>query len=125
MKKARLIGTWSVVALALVLAGAAPASAQEEVPLDRARMTQYAKAHMALNDARDEFHGKVGRIHDEQGRERARQEMDTEVAAALEANSMTREQYDAITLLISMDGDARALFDEVMAELATEGTGSS
>ena len=124
MNKARQASLWSFATLALLAVAAAPASAQtEDKPLDRERMTQYARAHIALNDARDEFHGKVGRVHDEQGRERARQEMEQQVAEALEAAEMTREEYDAITLMISLDGDARALFDEVMEEIQTEGDG--
>lgn len=109
-------------ALLLLLVVTAPAVAQaDDVPLDRQHITQYARTHIALNKARDEFHGKVGRIHDEQGRERARQEMEAEVVAALEANGMTRDEYDRITLVISLDGEARALFDEVLAELQAGG----
>jgi hypothetical protein len=87
-------------------------------------MTQYVRAHRVLNDARDAFHGKVGRIHDEQGRERARIEMQEEISAGLEAHDLTRAEYDELTVLISLDGNARTLFDELMEELAEEGAGS-
>ncbi len=118
IRRARAVGA---AVLALALAGAAPAAGQaDERPLDRERMTQYARAHRALNDARDEFHGKVGRVHDEQGRERARVEMEEQIAEALAAHELTQEEYDEITLLISLDGDARALFEEILAELAEE-----
>ncbi len=118
IRRARAVGA---AVLALALAGAAPAAGQaDERPLDRERMTQYARAHGALNDARDEFHGKVGRVHDEQGRERARVEMEEQIAEALAAHELTQEEYDEITLLISLDGDARALFEEILAELAEE-----
>ena len=104
------------------LSMAAPARAQaEDPPLDRERITQYARVHKALNDARDEFHGKVGRVHDEQGRERARVEMEEQIEEALAAGGMTREEYDRITLAISMDGEARAIFDEVLAEIVENG----
>ena len=110
-------------AAGLYAAGAAPVSAQaEEQTLDRDRMTQFVRAHMAINDARDEFHGKVGRIHEEQGRERARQEMEAQVTAILEENEMTRERYDEITMIISLNGEMRTLFEEVVKEL--EETGS-
>jgi len=110
------------VMIAVALALAAPLQAQaDDPPLDRERITQYARVHKALNDARDEFHGKVGRVHDEQGRERARVEMEEQIAAALEAGGMTREEYDRITLAISMDGEARAIFDEVLAEIVENG----
>ncbi len=85
-------------------------------------MMQFARAHLAINDARDEFHGKVGRIHEEQGRERARQEMEVQVAEILETAEMTRERYDEITMLISLDGELRALFEQVLEEIAEEGT---
>jgi hypothetical protein len=117
------------VAIALLAAFAAPATAQATaetapVSVDRERMTQYVRAHRVLNDARDEFHGKVGRLHDEQGRERARIEMEEQIAAGLEAHDLTRAEYDELTVLISLDGDTRTLFDEVMLELAEEGAGS-
>ncbi len=35
---------------------------------------------------------------------------------------MTREEYDQITLLISLDGELRTVFEEVMIELEEEGT---
>ena len=41
----------------------------------------------------------------------------------LEEAEMTREEYDQITLLISLDGDLRTMFEEVMVELEEEGTG--
>lgn len=109
--------------LALVATAPTSAAAQtDELTLDRETITQYARTHRAMNDARDEFHGKVGRIHDEQGRERARAELEEQIEAILAEHELTQEQYDFLTLAISMDGEARALFEEVMAELQ-EGTG--
>ena len=97
------------------------ASQAQEAPPDRERLTQFARAHIAINGARDEFHGKVARIHEEQGRERARQEMDEQVGEILSAAAMTREEYDEFILIISLDGDSRSMFDEILAELAEEG----
>jgi hypothetical protein len=94
----------------------------QEAPPDRERLTQFARAHIAINNARDEFHGKVARVHDEQGRERARQEMEVQVGEILSATAMTREEYDEIILIISLDGESRAMFDEILAELAEEGS---
>lgn len=117
-----------VSALGLLLFGATVLSpsviaAQDEEPivLDREAITQYARAHMALNDARDDFHGKIGRVHDEEGRSRARRELEEEIDQLLLQHEMTREYYDQVTLMISMDTEARATFEEVMVQLAEEG----
>jgi hypothetical protein len=123
MKIVRQVLTLGVALAGLTAGGAfqAPVDAQEApIELDRVRVKQFARAHVGINAARDEFHGKVGRIHDEQGRERARQEMDVQVAEILTAQGMTREAYDDITLRISLDGEVRAVFDEVLLELAAE-----
>ncbi len=107
----------------VVAAAVVPVAAQtQEAPPDRERLTQFARAHIAINNARDEFHGKVARVHDEQGRERARQEMEVQVGEILSATAMTREEYDEIILIISIDGESRAMFDEILAELAEEGS---
>ncbi len=107
----------------VVAAAVVPVAAQtQEAPPDRERLTQFARAHVAINDARDEFHGKVARMHEEQGRERARQEMEVQVGEILSATAMTREEYDEIILIISLDGESRAMFDEILAELAEEGS---
>ena len=109
-----------LVALLAVVMVPAPASAQAPQELDRARMTQFARAHVAINDARDEFHGKVARVHDEEGRRRAREEVEAQIDEVLEAQELTHEQYDDITLRISLDGELRTMFDEILAELAAE-----
>ncbi len=107
----------------VVAAAVVPVAARtQEAPPDRERLTQFAKAHVAINDARDEFDGKVARMHEEQGRERARQEMEVQVGEILSATAMTREEYDEIILIISLDGESRAMFDEILAELAEEGS---
>ena len=107
----------------VVAAAVVPVAAQaQEAPPDRDRLTQFATAHIAITGARDEFHGKVARMHEEQGRERARQEMEVQVGEILSATAMTREEYDEIILIISIDGESRAMFDEILAELAEEGS---
>ena len=46
----------------VVAAAVVPVAAQtQEAPPDRERLTQFARAHIAINNARDEFHGKVAR----------------------------------------------------------------
>ena len=79
--------TGAVLAVMALLAVASPAprSGQQDAPdPETERLTTFAKAHMAINDARDEFHGQIGRIHDEQGRRRARMELEEKIARTLE-----------------------------------------
>lgn len=116
--------TFTLLAL-LATAGAlaGPAHAQDTtraVPaqeLDRERLAQFARAHLTVNEARDEFHGVVARVHDEEGRLRAREEVDARIEEILEQNEMTREEYDEFILLISLDGELRTAFEEIVAQL--------
>ena len=125
MKIGRTV-SWGFGLLVLALASVVtPVQAQTEgegLDLDRESLTQYAIAHRAINDARDEFHGKVARVHDAEGRLRAREEVEAAIVTILEGQEMTREEYDEVTLLISLDGDFRVMFDEIMLELEELGT---
>lgn len=111
----------ALVGLVVAMVALPQGSQAQEAPLDRARLTDFARAHLLVNDARDEFHGKVGRIHDEQGRDRARLELAAQVEEILTAHAMTRVQYDELILTISIDGEARAMFEQILIELAEEG----
>ena len=114
----------TAMALFAGLASANPLAAQDlDIEVDRERMVQFTRAHIAINDARDEFHGAVARVHDPEGRIRAREEVEATIETILEEAEMTREEYDQITLLISLDGELRTMFEEVMVELEEEGTG--
>ena len=122
MKMPRRTVATGALLLAALAASSIPASAQaQEQDLDRERMTLFVCAHVAINDARDEFHGKVARVHDAEGRARAREEVEETIEAILEEHEMTRERYDEVTLLISLDGDLRTMFEEIVAEVE-EGT---
>ena len=125
MKIGRTV-SWGFGLLVLALASVVtPVQAQTEgegLDLDRESLTQYAIAHGAINDARDEFHGKVARVHDAEGRLRAREEVEAAIVTILEGQEMTREEYDEVILLISLDGDFRVMFDEIMLELEELGT---
>ncbi len=112
--------TGAVLAVMALLAVASPAplSGQQDAPdPETERLTAFAKAHMAINGARDEFHGQVGRIHDEQGRQRARMELEEKIARTLMEHELTQEEYDQLILVISIDGDTRAAFEEILAQL--------
>jgi len=114
--------TRALFAIALALAGStAPVAAQTDEPITREQLKEFARAHLAINDVRDEFHGEVARVHDEEGRIRAREQVEEKISAVLEEHELTRARFDDITLRISLDGELRAMFDEVLAELAEEG----
>jgi hypothetical protein len=112
--------------LVAAAAGAAPTAAQDSTDarpeLTRERMTQFTRAHLAVNGARDEFHGAVARVHDEEGRVRAREEVESKIESILEDQEMTREEYDEITLRISLDGELRAMFEDIVRELTDPGS---
>ena len=50
------------------------------------------------------------------------EDVEATIESILEEAEMTREEYDQITLLISLDGELRTVFEEVMIELEEEGT---
>jgi hypothetical protein len=117
----RIARALPLVALALA-AVAAPSLAQDAEPISREELTEFARAHLAIAEARDEFHGEVARVHDEEGRLRAREQVEEKIAAILEEHGLTREEFDDFTLRISLDGELRALFEEILAELEGGGT---
>ena len=121
----RAIEVGAILATAASLCVASPHEASAQDVPDLEALTEFARAHMAINDARDEFHGKIGRIHDEDGRLRAREEMKVQVAQILTDHELTQERYDEVTLTISLDGELRAVFEEILVQLAEEGTSSA
>lgn len=109
-------------ALGLLVVAPTAISAQDSpVVPDREQLREYTIAHLAINDARDEFHGKLARVHDAEGRLRAREEVESSIETTLEEHELTRERYDEITLMISLDGALRTMFEEIVLELEEEG----
>lgn len=108
--------------LAIFLAvSPAPSSAQEAGPdLGPDRLRVFATAHLQVTEARDEYHQRIGRTHEEQSRLHARQELEARIAAILEEAEITHEEYDRFILIISIDAEARAAFDAVLAKLLEE-----
>jgi hypothetical protein len=102
---------------ALLVSLLASVTAAQEPPVDREQLARYARAHIALSAARDEFHAKIARVHDDVGLARARQEMDARITEILTENALTSEQYGVLTLLVSENEAVRAVFDEISAAL--------
>ena len=126
MMTSRTSGRALFALLVALSAGFVPAAAQttEGAPTEvtREQMEHFARAHVAINEIRDDFHGEVARVHDAEGRQRAREQVEERISAVLEEHELTRERFDELTLMISLDGDLRAMFDEILVELAEEGT---
>ena len=119
LERAIVRGTFLV--LALVVGAPAHVRAQDAPPIDREQLTRFARAHIAMGVARDEFHGSLARIHDDEGLIRARQELDARTAEILVENALTSDQYGVITLVISSNEEVRATFEEISRQLSGGG----
>ena len=100
---------------------AAAAQQPPEPDLGEAALTRFARAHLAIGQARDDYHGRIGRLHEEQARQQARQELDQRIAEILESEGLTRDAYDRLILIVSTDPETRARFEEILATLAPPG----
>jgi polyphosphate kinase len=119
--------TYRIVALAvLLLAGFASNARAQMAPLDREELTRYARAYLAMDAAREAYHARIARIHDDVGLARARAELDAELAQIFEEHAITSERYGEITLLISQDAALREVFEEIVRPLrgSTPGAGA-
>lgn len=123
----RFLGTAMLTASLAVLAPAAQVEAQAEQTAESAsltdeRLTEYAGLHLAINEARDAFQASKASVHDREARERLREEMDERLHGLYEEHGMAKEEYDAITFMVSIDNDVRSRLEEIIATLnATPG----
>ena len=108
---------------ALLLVGAVGDARAQTVPLDREELTRYARAYVAMDTARQAFHERIARIHDDVGLARARAELDAELARIYAEHAITSERYAEITLLISQHAGARADFEEIVSQLRATAAG--
>jgi predicted DNA-binding protein YlxM (UPF0122 family) len=118
----RFLGTALLTASLAVLAPAAQVEAQAEQTAESAtltdeRLTQYATLHLAISEARDEFQASKASVHDREARERLREEMDERLHGLYEEHGMTKEEYDAITFMVSIDNDVRTRLEEIITTL--------
>ena len=84
------------------------------------RLTQYAELHRAINVARDEFQAQKAAVHDREARERLREEMDERLDGLYEEHGMPKEEYDAITFMVSIDSEVRTRLEEILATLTPD-----
>ena len=111
------------LAVMAILASVVPnaVNGQQGLPApEPEQLMAFARAHVAINDARDAFHAEIGRTHEEQARQRARADFEARVAGILLEHDLTQEEYDRLILLVSLDGEIRAAFEAILAELGEE-----
>jgi|TARA_B100001750_G_scaffold240543_1_gene250480 hypothetical protein len=80
----------------------------------------FARAHIAMNEARDEFHAEMGSTHEEQARARARAAFEEKVVSIFSEHELAQDDYERIVLIVSLDATVRELLEEIMTELATQ-----
>lgn len=118
----RFLGTALLTASLAVFAPAGEVEAQAEQTAESAtltdeRLTQYATLHLAITEARDEFQAAKAAVHDREARERLREEMDERLHGLYEEHEMTKEEYDGITFMVSIDNDVRSRLEEIITTL--------
>jgi len=121
--RARILGMALFAASLAVVAHPAQVQAQAAQTADAPtltdeRLTQYAKLHRAINEARDEFQAEKARVHDTDARERVRQAMDERLEALYTEHEMTKEEYDGITFLVSIDSEVRTRLEAILQSLS-------
>ena len=113
----------ALFSLALLIVAANPLSlvAQQQAPtVDRPKLMVFARAHIAKNEARDEFHAEMGSTHEEQARARARAAFEEKVVSIFSEHELAQDDYERIVLIVSLDATVRELLEEIMAELTGE-----
>ena len=118
LKRARFLG-FALLAVAVATVSApSTVQAQDEPPeITEETLALFANVHHQITIIRDEYHGQLARIHDEQGRALVRAELDGKIAEVHEAEGMTPDDYDRITLVVSLDATLREAFEALLAEL--------
>ena len=110
--------TYRVLALATLLLASFTADARAQTaPLDREELTRYARTYLAMDAAREAYHARIARIHDDVGLARARAELEAQIAEIFVEHAMTSERYGEITLLVSQDAAVRGVFEELVSRL--------
>ncbi len=105
------------------MASAAPVdlSAQDESEtVGQVELTVFARAHVAIGEARDAFHAAIAAAHEEQAIERAREAFEERVAEILEEHALTEERYGQVLHVVSMDPNVRARLDAILEGMSAE-----
>ena len=114
------------LAMTTLAVPATPLVAQQAVPaISEEKMTAYAKAFEAIQYAYEVgFQDQMGRTHDALGKAELRRQFEEKTTGILTTNGLTAEEYQRITLLISVDQVQRDAFEaaiKVVRESPTTG----
>jgi protein-tyrosine-phosphatase len=99
----------------LAVAGPGALHTQEIPDPDRDRLAVYARAFSQIVDVRERGQTEIARVHDTEGRERVREEIDREVEEALEAHGISIQEYEELTFLVSTNSDYEQVFREILS----------
>jgi len=128
-RRSRTARKGGILLAAVAAAALAPASAsaqdttqvtQEQAEVTQEQLTTFVRAHVAITSAREAFQNEVARIHDTLGREQARAELEEQLAAIMAEQQITDEEYQRITLLISVDEGTRTAFEQLLSEIVED-----
>ena len=82
-------------------------------------LAAYANVHIAVNAMQEVFQRDIAATHEPQEQARLRAEWVDQIASVLSENEISQEDYDWITVVISVDETSRNRFDVLLAELST------
>jgi hypothetical protein len=94
---------------------AAPAAAAA-APLDP-KLVEFAKLHATMNTARDEFFAKIGRTHDDEGKQTLREEFNKHITEILTQHGTTQADYQRMIFVISSDPAQREQFERALKQV--------
>jgi len=118
LNRARFLGVALMAAVAAAISAPSSVQAQDAPPeITEETLALFAKVHHEITIIRDEYHGRLARIHDTQGRQEVRNELDAKIAEIHESEGMSAEDYDRITLVVSLDAALRERFETLLAAL--------
>jgi len=102
--------------LALLLLLALPAGGAAQEPVDSARLEAYATAYQEIGKLRDAFQAEAAEARNKKPEavETLQEQLRVDVAAVLEANGFTADDYARLTFLVSTDAAARRALNGIL-----------
>lgn len=98
-------------------------------PIGQQKLTAYARAYLQIGAARGEIQAQFAETGNktDEAQARLREQLRQRISGILEQHGLTPEEYQRITLLVSVDQAQREAFDQVLATLNEGGptSGSS
>lgn len=108
--------------------GQDPAAGQagKQTQIGQQKMTAYAQAYVQIGAARNEIQAQFaeGGNKTPEAQAQLRENLRQRVSQILQEHSMTREEYQRITLIVSTDQAQRDAFNQVVARLNGGGGGT-